>query len=191
MHGMPRREAQALDGDGFAGACGIDAAIMQNDAAAERMADQANLKIINDVEERGEIENVLGDAVGGAGRPGAVAVAAQVQREDVIVLAQDARDPIPIASVVQAAVNEHQRRLAVLTIVPELQLEAIGIEEVGDGFHDALFAIRCMSRLRKYTGLATSARDVLTTRSRAPGSAKQTSVLVRNRKGRPVVPVDA
>ncbi len=95
-------------------------------------------EIVDDVEERGKIENVLRHAVGGAGRPGAVAVAAQVQRVDVVVLAQDAGDPIPIASVVQAAVNENQRGFAVLAIVPELQLEPVGIEEVRDGFHGAL-----------------------------------------------------
>src|SRR5713101_5775816 len=137
------------------------------------MADQPNGEIIDDVEERGEIEDVLGHAVGSAGGPSAVAVSAQVEREDVIAFAQDPRDPIPVASVVQSAVNQHQRRLAVLAIVPELQLEAVGVEKVRDGFHRALFAIRCVNRLRKYTGLAICASDAATTRGCPPGFPKQ------------------
>jgi hypothetical protein len=27
----------------------------------------------------------------------------------------------------------------VLAVVPELEFEAVGVEEVGDGFHDSLF----------------------------------------------------
>ena len=102
---MLRRKADTLDGDGFSDARGIHSAIMQNDASAERMAHEANGKIIDDIEEGGEIEDVFGYAVGGAGGPSAVAMSAQIQREDVIMLAQDARNPIPIASVVQAAVH--------------------------------------------------------------------------------------
>ena len=105
---MLRRKAQSFDGHGFADARGIHTAIMKNDAATQGMADQANREIINDVEERGEIEHVLGDTVGSAGSPSAVAVAAQVQRVDMIVLAQNSRDPIPVARMVQAAVHEQQ-----------------------------------------------------------------------------------
>src|SRR5713226_7317756 len=153
VYAMLLREAQPFNGDGFPDAGGIDTAITQNDAAAERMADEANGEIVDDVEERGEIEDVLGHTVGGAGRPGAVAVTAQIQGVDVIALAQDARNPIPVASMVQAAVDEDQGGLGVLAVVPELQLEAVGIEEMRNGFHGALSAIRCMTRLRKYTGL--------------------------------------
>lgn len=131
---MLRGKAQAFDRNGFAYARGIHTAIVQNDAATERMADEANRKIVDDVEKRGKIEDVLGDAVDGPGGPSTVAVPAQIEGVDVIVLAEDACDPIPITSVVQAAVNEHQRRLAILPIVPELQLEAVGVEEVRDGF---------------------------------------------------------
>ncbi len=102
------REAQSFNGHRIARARGIHTAIMENDAAAEGMADQAKREIVDDVEERGKIENVLRHAVGGARRPGAVAVAAQVERVDVIALAQDARDPIPVARMVETAVNQNQ-----------------------------------------------------------------------------------
>ena len=42
------------------------------------MADQAERKVVDDVKERGEIEDMLGDAVGGARCLGAIAVAAQI-----------------------------------------------------------------------------------------------------------------
>src|SRR6267378_3248517 len=99
------------------------------------MADQAERKVVDDVEERGKIKDMLGDAVGGARRPGAVAVAAQIERVDVIAVAEFLSDPIPIASVVERAVNQNEGRLAVLTVIPELKFEAVGVEEVGDGFH--------------------------------------------------------
>jgi len=49
-------------------------------------------------------------------------------------LAQGARHPVPIARMIQAAVDQQQRREAILAPVPELQLKAIGIVVVGDGF---------------------------------------------------------
>ena len=106
----------------LAHARGIHAGIMQHDDPAEGMADQADGELVDDVEQRGEIEHVLGDVVHGAGRPGAVAVSAQVERVDVVVLAQRSRHPVPVARVVQPAVDQHQRGLAVLPVVPELQL---------------------------------------------------------------------
>src|SRR5712672_2959877 len=99
------------------------------------MANQAEWEVVNDVEERGKIEDMLGDAVGGARRPGAIAVAAQMERVDVIAFAEFLGDPIPIACVVERAVHENEGGFAVLTVIPELQLEAVGVEEVRDGFH--------------------------------------------------------
>src|SRR5712672_4136102 len=78
---------------------------------------------------------MFGDAVGGARRPGAVAVASQIERVDVIAVAEFLGHPIPIAGVIERAVDQNEGRLAVLTVIPELQLEAVGVEEVGDGFH--------------------------------------------------------
>src|SRR5882762_674983 len=99
------------------------------------MADQAERKVVDDVEERGKVEDMLGDAVGGARRPGAIAVAAQIERIDVIAVAEFLGDPVPIAGVVERTVNQNEGGFAVLAVIPELQLEAVGVEEVGDGFH--------------------------------------------------------
>jgi hypothetical protein len=62
-------------------------------------------------------------------------VPAKIQCVDVIVLAEGTGDPIPVAGVIQSAMNENERGLAVLAVIPELEFEAIGIKEVRDGFH--------------------------------------------------------
>ncbi len=111
-------------------AVGIDAGIVQHDHSTQRVAHEANRKIVNDIEQRREIENVLGDAVHGAGGPGAVAMSAQIERIDVVMLTQRARNPIPITGVVQTTVYQHQCGLVVLAVVPELELEAVGVEEM-------------------------------------------------------------
>ena len=57
---------------------------------------------------------------------------AQIHGVDVEMLAQRARHPVPVAGVIQAAMHQEQRRLAVLSPIPELQFQAIGIVIVGD-----------------------------------------------------------
>src|SRR4029077_12972406 len=129
VYAVAGREAQSFDGDGLLHAGRVHAGIVQDDPAAEGMADQPDRKVVNDVEERGEIENVLGDTVSGPWGPGAVAVAAQIQGVNVIALAEDLGYPVPIARVVERAVDENKGGLAVLTVIPELQLEAVRVEE--------------------------------------------------------------
>ena len=119
----------------FVDAIGIEAGVVKDDAAAEGVADQADGEIVDDVEESGEIEDVFGDSVGGAGSPAGVAVAAEVEGVDVVVAAEVAGDPVPVAGVVEGAVDEDEGGLVVGAVVPELELEAVGVEEVGDGFH--------------------------------------------------------
>jgi hypothetical protein len=100
------REAEAFDGDGFVYAVWIDTRVVQDDATAEGMARQANGEIVDDVKQGGEIENVFGHRVSGAWSPAAIAMAAEVEGENVIVAAQRLRDPIPIAGVVEGAVDQ-------------------------------------------------------------------------------------
>jgi len=97
---MVGREAEPFDADGFADPGGIDATVVQNDDPAEGMANEANGKIVDDVEKRGEIENVFGDGVDGAGSPGGVAVAAKVEGIDMVITAKILRDPVPHAGMV-------------------------------------------------------------------------------------------
>jgi len=65
---------------------------------------------------------MLGQAVERARSPGAVAVAAEIHRVHMEILTQNPRYPIPVARVIQAAVNQHQRRLSILPPVPEMEL---------------------------------------------------------------------
>ena len=81
-----------------------------------------------------QIKNMLGNAVRGARCPPAVSVAAQIEGVHVVILTQRTRDPIPTAGMVERAVNEHERWLGVLAIIPELEFQAVGVKEVRDGF---------------------------------------------------------
>ncbi len=108
--------------------------MQQRNDPAERMPDDGQRISLDNVGQRGEIEHVFGEAVHRARRPRAVAVAAQVERVDVVIVTQRSRGPIPHARVIEAAVHQNQRGFSVGAPIPELQLEAIGIEEVRDGF---------------------------------------------------------
>ncbi len=82
------------------------------------MPDHVHRKAADDVDQRGEIQHVLGDAVDRARRPGAVAVAAQIERINMVIVAERAGHPIPVAGVIQTAVDQNQSGLAV---VPQSQ----------------------------------------------------------------------
>jgi hypothetical protein len=130
VHGMAFGEPESLDGNRSLYAVGVHASIVESDAAAEGMANEARGEIIDDVKQGGEIEDVLGDSVRRSGGPSAVAVPAEIEGVDVVLPAQRVRDPIPIARVIERAVNEDERRFAVRAVVPELELEAVGVEKV-------------------------------------------------------------
>jgi hypothetical protein len=57
-------------------------------------------------------------------------VTAEIERVNVIALAQRPRNPIPVSRMIQPSVHKYQRGLVIVAIIPELQLEAIGIEKV-------------------------------------------------------------
>src|SRR5579862_8286645 len=96
------------------------------------MADYIYRKSIDNVRQRRQIQHVLHHAVKRARGPRAIAVAAQIQSEDVEILAQSLRHPVPIAGVIQAAVDQNQRRLAFAAPIPKLQLQAMRIEKMRD-----------------------------------------------------------
>jgi hypothetical protein len=84
------------------------------------MTEQPDREIINDVQQRREIEDVFRNPVRRTGRPSAISVAAQIQRVHVIMLAQRSGHPIPVPSMIEAAVHQDKRRLCILSVVPEL-----------------------------------------------------------------------
>ena len=132
------REAEAFNGDKALDAFGVDAGVGGGDDAAKRVADNADGLAADDVDHRAHVEHVFGDGVERAGRPGAVAVAAEVEGIDVEIVAKGAGDPVPVAGVVESAVDEQERGFGVVAPVPELEFEAVGVEEVGYGFQNII-----------------------------------------------------
>src|ERR1700687_1189536 len=79
-----------FDGDDFAHSVRKGAGVSQRDYTAQRVADKGEWPRADHVAERGQIENVLGDRIDRTWRPLAVAMTAEVERENVIVVAQRA-----------------------------------------------------------------------------------------------------
>ncbi len=84
---VPGRKAQAFDRHCLAHLVRIEPGVVQHDDASERVTNDADRKVVDDVEQRRQIENVFGDTIHRARRPGAVAVSAQIERVDVVLLA--------------------------------------------------------------------------------------------------------
>ena len=93
-------------------AVGVDAAVLAGDAATQRMADERDGEQLQVLEQLRHVEDVVDHGVLPAARPLRIAVAAQVGGDDVELLAQFLRHPVPVAAVVPAAVDEHHRRRA-------------------------------------------------------------------------------
>ena len=62
------------------------------------------------MDQLGEIINISRDCVIAVGRPLAVAVTAQIRRQNMPVMPQCIGDPIPVAAVVAPAMDEEKRR---------------------------------------------------------------------------------
>src|SRR3546814_7988349 len=76
-----------------------------------------------EVELMDELREVIDEAVHvilPIGRPGAVAMAAQVGRDDMIAVRQSFGDPVPASAMVATAVDEQQRRRR---LVPPIRSE--------------------------------------------------------------------
>src|SRR5712692_10919964 len=121
--------SHAFDGDDFAYRVRKSAGISQRDHTAQRMADKGKWPLADHIAERGQIENVLGYRIDRTWRPLAVAMTAEVECENVIVVAQRARHPVPTASMIQPAVNEHHWRFVVAPVIPVVQLQAVRIKK--------------------------------------------------------------
>ena len=130
MHSVLRRESNSLNRDCLANTGGVDARKVQNNASAERMPNEANREIVDDVEQRRKIKDVLRHVVHRARRPRTVPMPSQVQRVDVVMLAKPPSYPIPVSCMIQSSMDQHQTRLIILTVIPKLQFQSIGIEEM-------------------------------------------------------------
>jgi PIN domain nuclease of toxin-antitoxin system len=61
------------------------------------------------------------------------------------VFAKRLRHPVPVSGMIEAAVDEDKGRVAVLSVIPELQLQAIRIKEVRDRLHDGALYTAALS----------------------------------------------
>src|SRR5215467_8869393 len=99
------------------------------------MADQVDREVIYYVGQRGQVQDMFGDGVRRSGSPRAVAVSAKVDGIDVEILAQLASDPVPIARVVQASVDQDKAGLSIVAPVPEGDFQSVRVVVVGNRFH--------------------------------------------------------
>jgi hypothetical protein len=125
MNAMPFWKTESFDVHQFLHAIWVHAGVMRHDETAERMANEVDREIVDDIEQRREVQNIFGERIHRALRLRAVAVASQIERIYVIVAAQTGGDPVPVSGVVQSTVNQDQRWFAVSAEIPELQLQAV------------------------------------------------------------------
>jgi len=97
--------------------------------------DRVHLLLVNQLRDVIDVVHVV---VAGAHCPLAVAVAAQVRRDDVVVVAKGLSDPVPIPAVIAPAMH-HQHRWRVL-VGPVHIVEPEPLREIrvgGGAFHNA------------------------------------------------------
>src|SRR5262249_61333141 len=95
-----RRGTEALDGDEPRDTLQVDTGVAERDIASERMRDDAHRRQTLLMDELVEIVDVFGDRVAAVRRPLTVAVTAKIGRDDVPVVAQRLRGPVPVATVI-------------------------------------------------------------------------------------------
>jgi len=97
------------------------------------MRDDGNRAAVELVDQLGEVIDEAIDRVIAVGRPGAVAMAAQIGRDDVVMVAQPFGDPVPVAAMVAAAVDEQQGRCARIAPIDIMELEPLRDKAVRGG----------------------------------------------------------
>jgi len=105
-----RRQAQPFNGDDLGDPFREKPGIAERDRAAQRMADQYHRLPAQLLDQLRQIVDIVRCHIGTLGRPGAVAMATQVRCDDMIILRQRPRRPVPAAGVVEPAMHQDQRR---------------------------------------------------------------------------------
>jgi hypothetical protein len=99
------------------------------------MGADRHLLLAQRIDQVGEIQQQRGHGVIGIGRPGAVAMAAQIRGDHVPVGGQFARDPVHRMGMVEAAVLQDQRRRIRVAPVEIVQAQGLAgeVAETGRG----------------------------------------------------------
>ena len=112
-----RRRPEPLDGDHLAHILRIDAGIAQRDIAAIRVRNDRQRRQLLLVDQLREVIDAGAHRIVAISRPAAVAVTAQVRRDDVPVMAQFLGHPVPAAAMVPPAMQQDQgRRIGIAPI---------------------------------------------------------------------------
>src|SRR6266478_876970 len=103
----------------------MDAGITCCDIAAERMADHGHGRKLALMNELGEIVDKTRHGVAAVLRPLAVAMPAQIGRDDVPAVAKPLHHPVPAARMIAAAMDQHQRRRVRIAPIEIMQTQAL------------------------------------------------------------------
>src|SRR5580700_683108 len=103
----------------------VDTGIADRDVAAERMRDDGDRRQLLLMDQLRQVVDIGGRRIVAVGGPLAVAMAAQIGRQDVPVLAQRGSHPVPIAAMVAPAMDEQKRRRARVAPVDVMQPEPL------------------------------------------------------------------
>ena len=124
-----RRRAQPLDRDQTPDVLRVDAGIAQRDVAAQRVRHHRHRRQLLLMNQLRQVVDIAAHGVVAVGRPLAVAMAAQVRRDDVPVIAEAFGHPVPVPAVIPPPVHQQQRRRVRIAPVDVMQPEALG--EIG------------------------------------------------------------
>src|SRR6266850_2244763 len=100
---MRGRRPHALDSYNLADQVEKSTRISEGDNASQRVPHKRQRSLADNIAESGKIENVLGNGIECARRPLAVAVAAKVERVDMIISAQSCGHAVPTPRVIKAS----------------------------------------------------------------------------------------
>src|SRR5258708_7455293 len=103
----------------------MDAGITCGDVAAERMADQGHGRKLALMNELREIVDKARHGIAAVLRPLAVAMPAQIGRDDMPAVAKPLHHPVPAARMVAAAMDQHQRRCVRIAPIEIMQTQAL------------------------------------------------------------------
>src|SRR6185436_21151172 len=96
------------------------------------MTDQRQGCFTESVAKSCQVKHVLGDRIDRARRPLAVAMPAQIECANVIVIEQRRRHPVPAARMVQSTMNQ-DNEWSTATIIPVVQFEPVRAQLVWSG----------------------------------------------------------
>jgi hypothetical protein len=100
------------DGDQLGDRLRIEAGVAQGNGTSERVGDDGHRGHLGLKQELGDVVDVVQLVVAAADHPLRVTMSAQIRRDDVIVVSERLRDPVPVPAVIPTTVDEqHGRRI--------------------------------------------------------------------------------